>query len=142
MRNIPQVAQSKSVTLHFSPNGHLLAWVRPPLDKPIITVELYTKWYGLQILYPDGVVEDIGFPQRGFEPITDSEILTESDHYYEPTEGDVGDHVVNPKTVILYAHLTDRYIDELALNLIAGRWATELKDEFRKVWNHCAVEVV
>ncbi len=49
-----------SVRSHVSSRGLLLAWVAEALEVPVLTVEVYCKWYHLQLLRPDGSVEKVG----------------------------------------------------------------------------------
>lgn len=72
-------------------------------DLSVLTVELYEKWYGLIVVHPSGAMQEIPFPT--------SETMTP-----------YVDHVPNPQVVKAYADANNLYIDELALELIVGRW--------------------
>lgn len=80
-----------------------------PNPHPILTVELSTKWYELYLIQPDGKVEGVFFPT--------------SDKYTSFV-----DHVPNPIVVQEYAAAKGYYLDELAFDLIVGRWYNEVKD--------------
>ena len=77
---------------------------------PTLTMELYLKWYGLQLIHPDGCVEELPFP---------------GDEYAPPGESAFRDHVPNPKAVENYALEHGYAVGEFALELITGRWYLE-----------------
>lgn len=97
-----------------SSRGNLLVLSKRPLDRPVITVELYSKWYGLYLVYPEGSIEEIPFPESEGR-------LDVSDYV---------DHVPNPKVVVWFAEKNNFYLDELALELIVGRWELEVTHHY------------
>lgn len=101
----------------YSDHNHpVVRFNEPAADRwPIITCEFYSKWYSLYIWWPDGNLLKL--------------------EYHEIDE-DIGaehsicafvDHVPNPKAVELYAEKHGYVIDELAHDLITGRWHNEVK---------------
>jgi hypothetical protein len=98
-----------------SKRGHLLA----DLDGivPVLTVELCSKWYGLQLLHPD--------PDRRCEFIP-----FPGDEYASPGESAYRDHVPNPRAVMNYAKKHGVEVGEFALELIVGRWHLETASEY------------
>lgn len=89
-----------------SPRGLPLSYVEgEELDAPLITVEIYPKWYELFVIHPDGGIEALLF------------------HELDDGEGTTYvDHCPNPRKVEAYAEKHGMYVDEIALELIAGRW--------------------
>lgn len=105
---------------YFSDDGRQLAIGFPPekLSCPTVTVELSTKWYGLYVVHPSSRVEKVSF-----------EVLQEvkADPYGKPLEGPpFVDHVPNPAYVFAWADLRDLNVDELAYELLLGRWHSEV----------------
>ena len=84
---------------------------------PILTVELYIKWYKLYLIQPIGRVSEVRFDEiesflgREWEWAHDGSIQ--------------GDHVVNPKAVEQYAKQKGYTLDPLAYELLVGRWVIE-----------------
>lgn len=86
---------------HFSQRGWALTWARPPMgDRKVLTVELYEKWYALQLLDENGGVSEVEFPE-------------------------FRDHCPDPVAVQLLAVREGYYMDPLALEMIIGRWELE-----------------
>lgn len=73
---------------------------------PVLTCELYVKWYALYLIMPDGRVEAAD--------------LDDLDQFTDKTA--VGDHCWNPAALQGFAEARDWHIDEVALDLIMGRW--------------------
>lgn len=96
-----------------SQRGHLLADVDGVV--PVLTVELCSKWYGLQLLHPDKRCEFIHFPDEQDAP---------------PGESAYRDHVPNPRAVMNYAGKHGIVLGEFALELIIGRWHLETTSEY------------
>lgn len=88
-----------------SNRGHFLLLPSLPAanDRPVVTVEAYTKWYGLYVVRPDAQVEEVPFPTH--------ETLTP---YI--------DHVPNPAVVEAWAEANGYEVDEMALEMMIGRW--------------------
>jgi hypothetical protein len=80
----------------------------PTCNTPTITVELYCKWYTLYLVTaPDQAVE-IPFPEMA--------ALTSSPWH---------DHCPNPEHVTAFCESQGYELDELAHELIVGRWTLE-----------------
>lgn len=94
------------------------------LQRPYLTVELYSKWYGLDVIQPGkglGVarVQRIPFPE-----------------VFDLPEGETSfvDHVPNPRAVVRYARKMNYDVDELALELMVGRWELEVGQRYNNIW--------
>lgn len=98
---------------YYSERGKQLIYIGSPADKPIITIENYTKWYNLYKVDTDGIVTKI----------TDD-------------IPDWLDHCPIPNSVLTYAKEKNWYIDEQSMEMIIGRLikekpeTLELKDMF------------
>ena len=90
--------------------GHLI--LGQPSDRPVISVELDPTWYCLQIIHPDGQVEQVPFPTVDGQ-----------------TPSYVG-HVPNPRAVEAWAEEQGYDIDILSYELMIGRWTIEVKEEY------------
>lgn len=88
---------------YVSDRGMPLVYWGAPRDAPIVTVENYCKWYGLHILYPNGDVMKVSFPDDGFV-----------------------DHVPNPAAVERFADKHGYYLCTESLEMITGRWQIEV----------------
>lgn len=95
--------------LYVSERGEILALDEDPIV-PIITVELYCKWYSLHVIHINGNVSTVPF--------------TALEHVYK--EGSAfRDHVPNPDAVRAYSEHMNYSIEPLAEELIEGRWKLE-----------------
>lgn len=81
---------------------------------PIITMENWPKWYGVEILHPDGKVEDV-----------DPDLLDE----LCGNLGLMGDHNYHPKLLEMVANNLGGVVDQVSLCVAAGRWKVEIDDE-------------
>lgn len=116
----------------YSPRGHLLAVSVLPIAMSVLTVELYSKWYSLFLveltaelsLVPSPFkVSEVAFPEWG--PGYDYPDLREW------TSGYV-DHCPSPVAVMQLAKQKGWAIDELAMELIVGRWEMEVSHRYDK----------
>ena len=80
-----------------------------------LTVEDYDKWYGLQVLHPNGAIEEIPF-------ISDPNLALGIGPCYR-------DHVPNPYVTERYAQVQGWHIPERAWEVMVGRWIIELSDD-------------
>jgi len=101
--------------VYVNDRGHLLSHWGPPQPHPLIVVELYMKWYTLFIINPDGSVEALCYPD--FEEAPN---LPKGISCYH-------DHVPNPVAVQAYADWKEMEICSEALELMIGRWVTDVK---------------
>jgi hypothetical protein len=76
-------------------------------DEPYVTVELYPKWYDLYVVHPGFRVERVGFDEL-------EKFCGDGSPY--------SDHCPNPNAVQRLATARGWGVDELALELIVGRW--------------------
>lgn len=97
---------------YLSWRGLPLLYVRKPLDKPVLTLENYTKWYRVQLVMPTGEVQDV----------ESGAILAANDKI---TIFGWVDHLFHPKLLIQLAKDLDAYTDERALECAGGRWLRE-----------------
>lgn len=98
-----------------SPRGLPLIWssTEPP-KAPTLTVELYPKWYNLHLVMPSGQVTEIQY--FALRP--------------RPNGPAYVDHVPNPASVSDLVHVCKWEMDELAFELIVGRWALEIEGAY------------
>ena len=105
------------MTLRYSDRGHLLVWTGNA-DHQIVTVELYEKWYDLYLVAPDGTVTEVSFGDL------------EDPRYCEGDQTAVSDHVPNPVVVAAYAQANEYDVDNLAIELIVGRWEISIEENY------------
>jgi hypothetical protein len=86
--------------------GHILVVTSELQPRPILTVELAAKWYELHVVHASGVVEPRPFADLG--------------------PGGWIDHVPIPAAVERLAAREGWFVDEVALELITGRWELEI----------------
>lgn len=103
---------------YYSPRGMELI-VECIADRPVLTVELYMKWYDLFIVHPNGQVSS-AFECAGHK-------WDEAEDYVisQYKESAVCDHAFNPKFFVRLAETLDIDYCDLALELVAGRWAID-----------------
>ena len=90
-----------------SNRGHPLL-AQTTQNKPILTLEAYSKWYNIHLLHPDGTVTEV-----------ESEVILKA------APGLWIDHNYHPMALILVAMHLDVYYCELSLELAAGRCVLE-----------------
>lgn len=101
---------------------------------PVLTVELYTKWYNLYLIKSEPtefVPQGIGWLKVYSLDFGHLEDVCPSG--WSP----YCDHVPNPLVVNLFARRNGYEVDELAGNLIAGRWQEEVVDINRFECDRC-----
>jgi hypothetical protein len=98
--------------VYLSERGMPLLYVGQTLDKPVITLENYTKWYRIYLVTPSGEVQSVLI----------SEIEAANDKL--KTQGWV-DHLFHPQLLIQLARDLVAYTDERALECAGGRWLRE-----------------
>ncbi|AAL83113.1 PHIKZ212 [Pseudomonas phage phiKZ] len=84
-------------------------------DIPVVTIENYCKWYGLNIVYPDGCVEWV-----------DTDLLAEIER--ESKFSVMGDHNYHPILLDKVAEKIGGVACEVARELMTGRWVLEVMD--------------
>lgn len=93
----------------------LLCQTPSSFGKPIVTMENYCKWYGIDILHPDGRVESA-------DPGLLDEICDEVGHYL------MGDHNYHPRLLNELAKKIGGTADYRAIEATGGRWVSEQMD--------------
>ncbi len=76
-------------------------------DAAILTVELYEKWYSLYVVGASGLVDEVSFAEL---------------ELYCGDGSPYTDHCPNPNAVLRMAASRGWEVNELALELIVGRW--------------------
>ncbi len=91
-------------TIWKSHRGYPLIYMGPaPGKSPILTMENCSKWYGVILLHPSGEVEEVPFP------------------------GNFCDHVPDPDSFDICCEQYGYELDEMALEMVVGRWELEVK---------------
>lgn len=98
----------ESKVTFYSARNIPLIWTGGVPDGPVLTMELYSKWYELFVIGP-GVIS-ISFDKL--------EAFAEDESAY-------CDHVPNPKAVYRFAKANGYHLDEQAYEMIIGRWELE-----------------
>ena len=104
-----------------SSRGHPLVYQNNPGDTSVLTVELYEKWYGLHLVHVGGRIEEINFPMH--------EDAEEADPNISPP---FVDHVPNPLAVLHMAKRLGYLVDPNSLEMMIGRWETEVLDHYEE----------
>lgn len=107
----------------YSPKGCLLALSSALDPRPVLTVELSGKWYSLFLIHDDRTVEGVTFAE--LSDIWDDPQLHPS---FRRSGAAYVDHVPNPYAVAKLADSRAWHLDELAYELIWGRWMLEVLD--------------
>lgn len=95
-----------------SPRGEQLAWYTiPNQGVPVLTVELASKWYELFVVEVDGTVRGLDFGALS------ALVGLEGGPYI--------DHAPRPSYVRRLAEVNGWWLDDLAEELIEGRWVLE-----------------
>lgn len=111
--------------IYESPHGHPLVYGGVPGDSPVLTCELYSKWYALYLVEPDKTVRPAPLDLRELEQYAEGASV-------------VGDHCWNPYVLQRLADAKDWLIDDLSFDLMVGRWHANrgepeaIVDEFRE----------
>lgn len=90
-----------------SGRGHPLL-AQEPMDKPIVCLENYQKWYSIQLLTPEGDVQEIPYDSLNHLTIADPTWLE--------------DNCIHPKLLHALGKSLNAYVDVLSLEVAAGRW--------------------
>jgi len=92
--------------IYFSDRGIPLLYNSKPLDRPILTVENYSKWYKLFLIMPDGSVEI-------------------DKNYYEHWV----DHCPVPMFLEKYCEEHDFILPDETMEIILGRYLIEKRED-------------
>jgi hypothetical protein len=96
-----------------SVRGHPLVFCGVPRDCPVLSVENYPKWCGLNLVLPDGTVEEVGFGE--LQALAD-----------ERGTWSYVDHVPDPTLVAALARQREWVLDLVSYELMVGRWESEI----------------
>lgn len=92
-------------------------------SRPTVTVEIATKWYGLWLMSPlDKEQQIYRLDELHYGVLKDFR-----DYGSRPY---AVDHVPNPNCVLLFCKEKGYALDDLGLELMIGRWATEVEEKF------------
>lgn len=118
---------SKEYHTYLSPRGIPLLYIDKPLDKPVITLENYTKWYNIYLVMPDGSVVE-----KSVADVDENHRFLKQ-HYWV-------DHLVHPSALHALADQLGGYTEERSLEVSMARWITESGefDEFMNAHNFFA----
>lgn len=94
------------------------AEVREDFEKPVLTLENYTKWYTFFLVYPNGKVEEIDYDE-----VTDAMDDVEELGFCAKV-----DHVWNPLVMERIAQVNNYLVCEQAHECLTGRWYIEVKN--------------
>lgn len=89
---------------------------------PIVTVEMYSKWYDVYVIEVDGFVvkvDHLKYARKWGEAIRDT---------YDKGLSFLGDHVWHPYGIQAFADLIGGEVQDEALEMLVGRWVTEHKN--------------
>jgi hypothetical protein len=101
--------------VHLSDRGFTLLWTQAPKEVPVLTVEIYLKWYGLYLIHPDGKVTSVSY--RELEEVC------------RPGERACDDHDPHPGVVARWAAAKGYHLDDRAFELMVGRWFLRVREE-------------
>lgn len=102
--------------IYFNDRGHPLAYWGEPRIWPVLTVELYLKWYALYLVMPDGSVEKLEYGRyKHLEDQKDTPILW-------------GDHVLYPPAYDAICEALGLEPDSNSRDLVYGRWVCDEQD--------------
>ena len=116
------VSLTSKYGFHYpTPRDLVLVYRQKPLDKPVLTVEHYCKWYTLYLVMPDGTVKSVHDDFR--------------DEYDDAVEHwgstHMCDHCYHPDFIPVLAHHLGAYVDSEAHEMIAGRWVIEATEKYQ-----------
>lgn len=112
---------------YLSERGMPLLYVGALVEKAVITLENYTKWYRVYMVLPDGQVHAV------------STTAIEEANEKIPFQG-WADHLFHPQLLIQLARDFDAEIDERALECAAGRWMRENPSMVKIIEQHPVLE--
>lgn len=107
-----QEREKTPVHIHYSWRGLPLIYVEKH-DVPIVTMENYCKWYGIQVVHPDGKVENVDVDL--LDKLCGSDVL-------------MGDHNYHPILLRRVAKHYGGHVDGISLEAAGGRWKAEIED--------------
>lgn len=109
------VGERAGWSVRYSGRGHALVF-QSTVTYPVLTVEVYCKWYDLFIVHPSGRIEGVPFPDEGKHGVSGPPYV---------------DHVPNPRHVVHWARREGVTVDDLSLEIMIGRWELEVGDRYQ-----------
>ena len=103
---------SKEYHTYLSPRGIPLLYIGKPLDKPVVTLENYTKWYKIYLVMPDGSVVE-----KCVSDVDENHRFLKQ-HYWV-------DHLIHPRALYALADQLGGYTEERSLEVAMARWIGE-----------------
>lgn len=95
-------------------------------QQPVVTVEMYSKWYGLFVVrvgYDEITIEEYPFPD-------DLEFCAGNQTPFL-------DHAPNPVVVARWATKNGFYVDDVAMEMMIGRWEREYHENYSATYVEC-----
>lgn len=96
----------------YSRRGHPLVYLGGPRDRPVLTVENYPKWYGLCLVTPRGIVQDVSYGEL-------DALASEAGTF------GYSNHAPNAELVPRLADARGWILDSGSYEMIVGRWETD-----------------
>lgn len=107
------MAENKDSEIYYSVHRNIpLLYVGKSQVLPIITLENCSKWYGVEIIHPNGVVDHI-------QP----DVLNHVAKMYP--DAPYGDHNFHPHFLYHLADFLQAKVDERAIEVAGARWLYE-----------------
>ena len=98
---------------YLSRRGIPLVYAGDPARVPVLTVENYSKWYGLCLVMPDGSVLEVSFGE--LQDLADAARVSP-----------FVDHVPNATLVPALAEVRGWSLDSCSYEMMVGRWECEV----------------
>lgn len=95
----------------YAADGCQLAFTENPRSVPVLTCQLRSKWYRLYLVLPSGKVREAD--------------LSDIEDFAPSGESASGDHCWNPKALHALAEAKGWDTDDIAYDLLTGRWVNE-----------------
>ena len=112
MENKTNVIENGENIIRFSERGIPLIYMYgADKELPILTAELYCKWYTLYLINPDGSIEK-------YDPYNVDDNIRVADNLWHPD--DIREFVENNNLLM----------DELFYEILVGRWVTEVEERY------------
>lgn len=102
--------------VYLSDRGHPLLFMGQPIGSAVLTLENYTKWYELYLVYPDASVKKV-------DVVAVQEVMEENPNAFWY------DHLYHPQLLYSLATKLGAELDERALEVAIGRWMLEGPDD-------------
>lgn len=101
--------------MYVSDRNFPLAYHGHPQERPVLTCEVYIKWYALYLVLPSGKIREADL----------SDIYDHSPYLALVGETLVSDHCWNPTAISALAHAKGWIVDDVSFDLLVGRWVND-----------------